>query len=110
LASVPSDDLYLSVLVVGEIRRDVERLRRRDPAQAGVFEIWLDELQRHFAEHVLPIDLETAEEWGRIGVGGPVPGGGRAHGSHGEGVDMVFVTRNTAHVARTGVRLHNPWD
>jgi hypothetical protein len=109
LASVPSDDLYLSVLVVGEIRRDVERLRRRDPAQAGVFEIWLDELQRHFAEHVLPID------WRRPRVGtdrGRRPGARWRTGSwsHGEGVDMVFVTRNTAHVARTGVRLHNPWD
>ncbi|MHC4393872.1 MAG: PIN domain-containing protein, partial [Planctomycetota bacterium] len=28
---VPEDDLYLSVLVVGEIRRGVESVRRRDP-------------------------------------------------------------------------------
>jgi toxin FitB len=35
LASVPEGDLYLSVLVVGEIRQGIERLRRRDRVQAG---------------------------------------------------------------------------
>ena len=34
LQSVDGSDLYLSVLVVGEIVQGVERLRRRDPAQA----------------------------------------------------------------------------
>ncbi len=110
LASVPSDDLYLSVLVVGEIRRGVERLRRRDPAQAGVFEIWLDELQRRFAERVLPIDLETAEEWGRIGAGDPVPVEDGLMAATAKVRNMVFVTRNTAHVERTGVRLLDPWN
>lgn len=110
LASMSSDDLYLSVLVVGEIRRRVERLRQRDPAQAGVFEIWLDELQRHFAERVLPIDLETAEEWGRISAGDPVPVEDGLMAATAKVRDMVFVTRNTADVARTGVRLLDPWD
>jgi toxin FitB len=35
LASVPEADLYLSVLVVGEIRQGVERLRRRDRARVA---------------------------------------------------------------------------
>ncbi len=99
LASMSSDDLDLSVLVVGEIRRRVERLRQRDPAQAGVFEIWLDELQRHFAERVLPIDLETTEEWGRIGAGDPVPVEDGLMAATAKVRDMVFVTRNTADIA-----------
>ena len=32
-ASCNPDDLYLSVLVVGEIRQGIERLRRRDPVK-----------------------------------------------------------------------------
>jgi predicted nucleic acid-binding protein len=43
-ASVPTDRLYLSVLVVGEIRQGIERLARRDAAQAEMFERWLSEL------------------------------------------------------------------
>jgi toxin FitB len=43
-ASVPADQLFLSVLVVGEIRQGIERLSRRDPAQAEIFEHWLSRL------------------------------------------------------------------
>jgi predicted nucleic acid-binding protein len=32
--SVSGEDLFLSILVVGEIRRGIDRLGRRDPAQA----------------------------------------------------------------------------
>jgi hypothetical protein len=35
---------------------------------------------------------------------------GRANGGHGEGQEQTFVTRNTGDVARTGVRLLNPFD
>jgi predicted nucleic acid-binding protein len=40
-ASVPADQLFLSVLVVGEIRQGIERLVRRDPTQAEIFELSL---------------------------------------------------------------------
>jgi toxin FitB len=45
-ASVPADTLFLSVLVVGEIRPGIEGLARRDPDQAEIFERWLDQLDR----------------------------------------------------------------
>ena len=35
-ASTRADELYLSVLTVGEIRRGIERLQRRDAAQASI--------------------------------------------------------------------------
>ena len=37
LSSIREWELYISVLVVGEIRQGIERLRRRDPAQAEAF-------------------------------------------------------------------------
>ncbi len=55
LASVAADDLYLSVLAVGEIRCGVERLRRRDPGQTAVYETWLDGLQRDYGDRIIPI-------------------------------------------------------
>ena len=48
--SVPGEQLYLSVLTLGEIRRGIERLRRRDPAQTAVFEDWLGLLQHRYAD------------------------------------------------------------
>ena len=38
LSSAHVADLYMSVLVVGEIRRGIERLKRRDPVGAEVYE------------------------------------------------------------------------
>ncbi len=72
ISSVPADDLYLSVLVIGEVRRGIERLVRRDPDQAGVYEAWLDTVLRDYADRILPVDAETADEWGRMSVPDPV--------------------------------------
>jgi predicted nucleic acid-binding protein len=109
LASVRGAELYLSVLVVGEIRQGIERLRRRDPSQAAVFETWLAMLRRDYADRILPVTVQIAEEWGRLNVPDPVPAidgllaaTARVHG-------LTLVTRNTADVARTGVALLNPF-
>lgn len=33
--AVPSDDIFLSTLVIGEVRHGIELLRRRDPGKTG---------------------------------------------------------------------------
>jgi len=71
--SVRGIDLYLSVLVVGEIRLGIERLRRRDPVRASVFEERLTTLRTDFADRILPITTEIAEEWGRLNVPNSLP-------------------------------------
>ena len=108
LASVRGAELYLSVLVVGEIRQGIERLRRRDPRHA-VFEAWLATLRLDYADRILPVTAEIAEEWGRLNVPDPVAAidGLLAATAHVHG--LTLVTRNTADVARTGVALLNPF-
>jgi predicted nucleic acid-binding protein len=109
LRSVPAADLFVSVLVVGELRRGVEQLRRRDPQQAAVLEAWLLRLVADYRDRVLPVTAAVAEEWGRLNapdrlpvVDGLLAATARVHG-------LVLVTRNTADFARTGVRLLNPF-
>ena len=53
---VDDQDLGLSVLVIGEIRRGIERLRRRDPRGAVVLERWLARLLRDHADRVFTVD------------------------------------------------------
>ena len=43
-APMPNDEIYLSVLVIGEIRRGIERLRSRDPQAATALEGWLTQV------------------------------------------------------------------
>ena len=61
LRSVAGTELFTSVLVVGEIRRGAERLRRKDTAQAALLDEWLATLKQQFADRVLPVTTEIAE-------------------------------------------------
>lgn len=110
ISSVPTEDLYLSVLTLGEVRRGIGLLSRRDPAQADVYEAWLVTVLRDYADRVLPVDAEAAEEWGRMNVPDPIPVVDGIMAATAKVRNMTFVTRNTADAARTGVRLLNPFD
>lgn len=109
VSSTPSDDLYLSVLVVGEVRRGIERLKRRDPDQAGVYEAWLATVLRDYADRIVPVDVEAADEWGRMSVPDPVPIVDGLMAATAKVRGMTFVTRNTADVERTGVAVLDPF-
>jgi predicted nucleic acid-binding protein len=107
--AVPVGDLFLSALVLGEIRNGVERLRPRDARQAAVFERWLDGLKQDFEDRVLPVTTIVAEAWGRIGAPHPLaPIDGLLTATalvHG----LTFVTREAQRLERTGISLLDPW-
>lgn len=110
LSSVDPEDLYLSVLVVGEVRQGIESLRRRDPVQAEHLERWLSEMRRLYAYRILPVDMEIAQEWGRMNVPDPISTRDSLMAATAKVRGMTFVTRNTRDVARTGARLLNPFE
>ncbi len=109
LAKVEDNALFSSVLVVGEIRRGIETLRRRDAVSARALDRWLARVEMAYADRLLPIDRAVAEEWGRLDAafGLPVVDGLLAATAlvH----DLVLVTRNTKDLLRTGIRLLNPF-
>ena len=109
LDSVPEAELYLSVLVVGEIRQGIEPLRRRDPAQAEPYERWLSALQLSFADRLVPITADVCEEWGRLNVPDPLPVVDGLMAATASRRDWTLVTRNVKDLARTGIRLLNPF-
>lgn len=53
-AGVAGRDLFLSVLVLGEIRQGIERLRQRDPAAVDGLDSWLSELERAYSSVCCP--------------------------------------------------------
>ena len=108
-STVAADEIFLSVLTIGEVRRAVERIRRRDTRSAHALEAWLRRLIAEHSDRILPIDEEVAEEWGRLGVPDPIPvidglmaATARVHG-------LTFATRNQKDVMRTGVPCVNPF-
>lgn len=110
VSSIDDENLYLSVLVLGEIRRGIELLWRTDRAQANTYELWLQSLTSEYDSRILPITREVAEEWGRVNVPDYVPIVDGLMAATAKVHNMTFVTRNTADVERSGVRLLNPFE
>jgi predicted nucleic acid-binding protein len=107
--SVDDADIYLSVLVLGEIRKGVERARPNDPAQAQALEKWLTTVAESFAERILPVDQAVADEWGRMSAKRPVStvdallaASAKVHG-------MTLATRNVSDVADLSADFVNPF-
>lgn len=108
-AEVSDDEIYVSVLTVGELRRGVDSIERRDADTARVLNRWLRGLVDGFSERLLPVDKAVAEEWGRMNAAQSLPvidtllaATAKVHG-------LTLVTRNTKDVARTGIRCLNPF-
>lgn len=109
-AAADEADLFTSVLVLGEARRGVESIRRRDAVAALALEQWLLRLRETFADRVLPVDDLIAERWGALNVPDPVAAVDGLLAATALVHDLTLVTRNVRDVERTGVRLHNPFE
>jgi predicted nucleic acid-binding protein len=107
-AQVADDELFTSVLVLGEIRRGIESIRRRDQPTALALEQWLIRMATGFGERVLPIDARVADRWGALNVPDPVPTVDGLLAATALVHDLTLVTRNIKHVAGTGVRTFDP--
>jgi toxin FitB len=106
---VSEDELFLSVLVVGEIRQGIERLRPRNARRAQAIERWLEELLRSFSDRVLPVDERIAQNWGRINARENFPAVDSLLAATADVHGLILVTRNTKDIERSGVRCLNPF-
>lgn len=107
--SISDRDLYLSVLVLGEIRQGIERVRPRDPTAAVALERWLGQVRETFGARVLPVSLSVAEEWGRMNsvrslpvIDGLLAATAKVHG-------LILITRNVRDITGTGVTCIDPF-
>lgn len=106
---VDDAELFLSVLTLGELRRGIESIDRRDRARALALNRWFHALVTGYEARILPVDQRVAEEWGRMNAVATLPAvdsllaaTARVHG-------LTVVTRNTRDVGRTGVPCLNPF-
>jgi toxin FitB len=107
---IRDDELFLSVLVVGEIRQGIERLRPRNRQRAAELEHWLQEILTSFGERILPIDERVAQIWGRMNASEPLATVDSLLAATAEAHGMTLVTRNLKDIKRSGVRCLNPFE
>ena len=110
--TLKSEDLFLSVITVGEIARGIALLA--DSSKKHGLQEWLYGLERYYADRVLAVDVETSHIWGELtaraqkqGKTVPASDGLIAATAHRFGLHVM--TRNTEHFRAAGVALINPW-
>lgn len=108
-SEVEEDEIFLSVLTIGEIRKGIENIRRRDARSAGALEAWLSRVISNHSDQILPIELDVVEEWGRLNVPDPLPVIDSLIAATAKVRGLTLVTRNVADIERTGVACLNPW-
>jgi predicted nucleic acid-binding protein len=108
-ADVDDAELFLSVLTLGEIRRGIDSIRRRDRARALALNRWFRALVTQYEERILLVDQRVAEEWGRMNVVTTLPAIDSLLAATAQVHGLTFVTRNTKDVARTGVPCLDPF-
>jgi toxin FitB len=109
IGDVPSQDLFVSVLTVGEIERGIEQQRQLNPPFAESIAAWLDMILRAYDGRILAVDVAVARRWGRL-----------SHRIGNKGLDLAIaatalehgltvVTRNVSDFEPTGVPVFNPF-
>ena len=109
-APVPDHAIYLSVLVIGEIRRGIERIRSRDPQAAATLERWLTHIVTGHRGRILAVGHAVAEAWGRMTATRPLSTVDSLLAATAKVHGLTFVTRNTTDIAVTGVAYLNPFE
>jgi predicted nucleic acid-binding protein len=108
-ASIDDEDIFLSVLVLGEIRKGIEKARRKDNTQAQALEKWLSSVNLAFADRILSVDKAVSDMWGRMSAQRQVPTTDGLLAATAKVNDMTLVTRNISDVTGLGAKVLNPF-
>lgn len=111
LKSIPISSSYISVLTIGELRKGIEKLV--DSRSRAFLIQWLEiKILQQFGDHILAIDIEVADRWGRLcaEVTRPLPGIDSLLAATALHFDMTLVTRNLKDFPIPGLQILNPWE
>lgn len=109
-ASKEEAQIFMSVVSVGELRCGVEQIRYRgDVRQANFLEKWLAGLLTEYQDHILDIDQDIAQLWGRLRVPHPENVLDKQIAATALIYELTIVTRNHKDFVKTGVQVLNPF-
>ncbi|TVR71296.1 MAG: type II toxin-antitoxin system VapC family toxin [Spirochaetaceae bacterium] len=113
IGSLPEHQVYLPTIVLGELKKGVDRLDEGQRRTA--LELWLEQLRERFRRRTVAVDEETAMIWGALLArldreGRRMPAIDSLIAACALRNDALLATRNTTDYAPSGVRLIDPWD
>lgn len=107
--SLGAEQIYLSVITLGEVRRGALAKRRSDHAFSEQLLIWLGEVEMTMGNRILPVTAEIAHRWGEMSSDRTRPVTDTLIAATASVHDLTVVTRNERDYRELGVRVLNPW-
>ena len=110
IGAISPQEVFLSVVTIGEVERGIERQRQLDPLFAGRLADWLEATLRAYGDRILAVDVAVARRWGRLsqrlgnkGLDLAIAATALEHG-------LTVATRNVSDFVPTGVAVFNPFE
>ncbi|MCP4398941.1 MAG: type II toxin-antitoxin system VapC family toxin [bacterium] len=112
VATIPAEQLFLSVLTVGELKRGIMKLP--ESKKKAHLIAWFETLLTGYQDRIVPVDLAVAEAWGTLQaqaeaagqkmaiIDGYIAATASAH-------QMMIVTRNEEDFTFCLQDVVNPW-
>jgi len=112
--TLDSDDVYLSIITVGEITKGIEKLSKSKRKQE--LQTWLrEDLLIRFDGKIVPLDADVLMEWGALSArmessGRTMPAIDSLIAATALAHQFKLVTLNVDDFEGTGVEIVNPWE
>lgn len=112
--TLDSDDVYLSVITIGEITKGIEKLSKSKRKQE--VQTWLrEDLLVRFDGKIVSLDADVLMEWGALSArmessGRTIPAIDSLIAATALTHQFKLVTRNMADFEGTDVEILNPWE
>ena len=106
---IPREELFTSVVVLGEILRGIELVARRDQRQAAELIRWYAEVRERLDDRVFAVDEAVMTIWSQISVPDMLPAYDGLIAATALVHGMMVATRNTTDYRRVGVEVVDPW-
>jgi len=109
LSEKSDQELFVSVVSIGEIARGIAQQDKRDKAFALKLRQWLDRLVLAYSDRILPVDIAIAKRWGELSAQARNSGVDILLAATALEHNLTVVTRNEKHFSATNVTIVNPW-
>jgi predicted nucleic acid-binding protein len=109
LRSVDPDQIFLSVITLGEIMKGIAMKSRSDVPASAALHRWLETLRSAHARRILPINSDVAVQWGRIAALRPRSVPDALIAATAIAHNKILVTRNIGDFADLPVVIIDPW-
>jgi len=113
ILTLNENDIYLSVITIGEIKAGVEKLANSQKKDKLLY--WLEnDLLVRFKNRIINIDIEVILQWATVNtqlkqMGKPLPLMDSLIGATTQAKDMILLTRNEKDFQNLDIQIVNPF-